>query len=108
MLGSFPLVSALLAHESRTQVKGEVTVTIGVQTAIEIVEPQPLKMNELAMLDPGERLYNWRKTWTQTEINPGDEIEVAGRKYRVHQMDDRSIDGNFYRVLMREKVANRA
>ena len=78
MLGSFPLVSALLAHESRTQVKGEVTVTIGVQTAIEIVEPQPLKMNELAMLDPGERLYNWRKTWTQTEINPGDEIEVAG------------------------------
>lgn len=108
MLGVFTLVSAKLAHESKAQTKGEITVTIGSQTAIEIVEPQPVRMNELQMLEPGERLSNWRKTWTQSEIIPGDEIEHNGRKYRIHQVDDRSIDGNFYRVLMREKVANLA
>jgi hypothetical protein len=106
MIGNFPMVSAKLAHESKSQTKGEIVVAIGTQTNIQIIEPQPLKMNELAMLEPGERLYNWRTTWTATLIIPTDEIEYNSKKYRVAQVNDRNIEGSFYRVMMREKVTN--
>lgn len=108
MLGAFTLVSATLARASKSQVKGEVTVSTGAATAIEIVEPQPVKMDELAILDVGERSHNWRKTWTQTPVIVEDIITRSGKSYKVHQVENRSVDGNFYRVLMRELTSYRA
>lgn len=108
MLGAFTLVAATFNHVTKTMIKGEVVRTSEATAAIEIVQPQPLKMDELAIIEQGERLRNWRKTWTQTAIVSGDEITHGGKTYLVHQVDDRAIDGGFYRVVMREITTYRA
>lgn len=104
LIAYFPTVPAKLAHEQQTQVKGEITVAMGVQSTIAIIEPQPVNENDLKITEPGERLTDYRKTWTRIAIVPTDEIEIRGIKYRVHQVDDR-ID-EFYRAIMRKKIAN--
>lgn len=104
LLSYFPTVSAKLAHEIETKTKGETATTVGAQTTIQIVAPQPVKPRELVITEPGERLSDYRSTWTQTAIIPTDEIEYLGIKYRVHSVGFR--EGEFYRVIMREKIAN--
>lgn len=102
MIGLFPQVSAQLSHEIRTRVKGEVSIGFSAPETIQIIVPQPVTENDLRMLEAGERIGNWRKTWTETAVNPRDRISFDGRIYRVHQCDERSFDGGFYRVMMRE------
>lgn len=104
LISYFPTVPAKLAHEIQAQTKGEIAITLSDQVTIPIIEPQPVKENELKLDNPGERLYNYRRTWTRIAVVPTDEIEYGGKKYRVHQVDER-ID-EFYRVIMREKVSN--
>jgi hypothetical protein len=99
----FPTVPASLAHEIKTQVKGKVTVGFSGGETIAIIEPQPVSADELKMLEPGERLFDYKRTWTRIAVVPTDEITYKGIKYRVHQVDDRD---EFYRVVMRRKVSN--
>jgi hypothetical protein len=66
------------------------------------------------MFPEGERKYNHRKTWITSEIhvwplvpeaatgeNP-DIFLIDGKYYKVMQVDDRNVLGNYYRVVMRE------
>jgi len=93
---------------------GEWTPATPSQTAVEIIAPQPLRSNELQMLPEGERKYNHRVTWITDEIhiwplipdsptkeNP-DIFLIDGKFYKLMQIDDRSVLGNFYRAVMRE------
>jgi hypothetical protein len=104
LLAYFPKVSATVSREVKTQIKGEVTTGYSAPATIAIVEPQPVKANELVITEPGDRISNYKVTWIGSEIYDTDEITYRGKKYRVHSVGDR-ID-EFYRVIMREKVAN--
>jgi hypothetical protein len=99
----FPKVVATLSHEVRSQTKGEVSIGMSGGETITIIMPQPASESELKMLDPGERLQNFKVTWTKATVVPRDQITHDGTVYRVHQVNDRH---EFRRVVMREAVAN--
>jgi len=104
LINYFPKVSALISHEIQTQVKGEVTIGFSAPLPIAIVEPQPVKANELVITEPGDRLSNYKVTWAGSEILTTDVITYRGKTYRVHSVGDR-ID-EFWRAVLREKVPN--
>jgi cytochrome c biogenesis factor len=103
MLSFFPKIAAQLAHETKTKTKGEIVTTLSTAIDCPIVAPQPLKANELELLEQGERDYNYLVTWLSFPIATTDRLYIAGTWYRVHQIDDR---GEFSRVVIREIVAN--
>ena len=77
-------------------------------TPIRIIVPQPVKENELAQMSEGEKVSDFRKTYSETPLQTrregvdADSIIYDGRTYKVFQCDDRSVLGEFYRVIMRE------
>jgi hypothetical protein len=82
-------------------------------TNIEIIAPQPMRPDELQMLPQGERVYNHLVTWMTPEIRnwpvvPGststnpDILRIDGSHYKVMEISNRSVLGNFYRVVLRE------
>ena len=81
---------------------GEVT-----ESEILIVKPQPVRREDLINLEDGESVSDYAKTWTKTTLKTrrgqadADEIEIAGYVFKVVQVDDRSMDGDFFRVVMR-------
>lgn len=103
MIGFFPTVWAYHSYEIQTLARGELVKAYSPPVSIAIVEPQPARENDLRILEPGERLSDFRMTWTGTEINATDEITYGGQKYKVHTVADR---GEFRRVIMRRKVPN--
>lgn len=103
MLDQFPRVSATLYPVTKSVTKGEVTLTRGTGSAIEIIEPQPLRANELLMLESGERNANWLVTWTTALVVTTDVISYGGRDFKAMQVSTRP-EGEFRRVQMREEV----
>jgi hypothetical protein len=91
-----------------TYTDGEWVPASGATVAIRIIVPQPVNENELQMLSDGEHVRNYRKTWTETRVfvretdEDSDVITYDGKDYKVVQVDNRSVLGNFYRVMMRE------
>lgn len=82
-------------------------------SSVQIIAPQPMRSDELQMLPEGERKYNHRVTWIETSVHiwplvPGatsekpDILLISGKFYKIMQIDDRSVLGNFYRVVLRE------
>lgn len=76
--------------------------------SINIIVPQPITSNELQMLTDGEHVKNFRKTYctdllrTRNGDQDPDRIIYAGETYEVHQVDERNVLGNYYKVIMRK------
>jgi hypothetical protein len=104
LINYFPKVTALISHERQTRTKGEVSIGFSAPLPIAIVEPQPIKSDELVLTEPGDRLSNYRVTWAGSEILTTDVLTYRGKTYRVHSVGDR-VD-EFYRAILREKVPN--
>ena len=73
-----------------------------------IIEPQPVKANDLQMLPEGQRTANWLKTWIDESVlprqgnNDSSIIVYKGKEFFTYQVNDWQIDGNFYRLFIRE------
>jgi len=109
MLSVFDKSSATVKlADNGSYAKGEWTPSYNAATEIHIVTPQPLKANELQMLDAGERKSNYLKTWFDEKVIPREGLKdsaivtYAGKDYLVYQVDDWNVQGNFYRIVMRE------
>lgn len=103
MIGYFPTVWAQRTYEIHTLIKGELVVSTSPPQSIAIVEPQPVRENDLRMLEPGERLSDFRVTWTAAAVDTTDRITYNGQEFRAHTVEDR---GEFRRVIMRRMVAD--
>ena len=111
------IAAVLRRSEGGTYVKGEWVAPTPTDTDVEIISPQPMTADELQMLPPGEQVRNYVKTWITSEVhlwsdtygptleNP-DLLIVNSRSYKIVQINNRSILGNFYRAVMREEQAN--
>ena len=112
MLGYFlnETVQATLYRASAgLNVKGVWTPGSYTPESISIIAPQPVKADELTMLDDGEHVSDYLKTWTadttvatREGTTDADEIEWKGSRYKVMQVDDRATLGNYVRVIMRK------
>lgn len=73
---------------------------------IMVTYTQPVKMNEMQMLEDGERISDYVKVWTGSAVDTregaanADEIITQGHTYKVTQAEDRPI-GVFRKVIMR-------
>ncbi len=92
-----------------TYVTGEWTPGVAIPlVVIQIVIPQPIRAEDLEILEDGERAQDFRVTWTETELRTregardADQITYNGVTYKVKQVSDRSALGNFYRAVMRK------
>jgi hypothetical protein len=104
--------ATLVPGDTGAYVNGEWTPATGVSSTIKIIAPQPLSANELQMFSDGEHVRDYLKTWTQTRVfvregnEDNDKIQWNGKDYKVVQVNDRSVLGPFYRVVMREITAD--
>lgn len=89
-------------------VSGDWSPAAAVETALRIIVPQPANSNELFPLPEGEKVSNFRVTWsrdllrTRSSGSDPDVIRYEGRNYEVYQVNERHVLGGFYRVIMRE------
>jgi hypothetical protein len=78
---------------------------------IQIIVPQPVTENELQMLTDGETVKDFRKTYckellrTREDNKDSDIIEYNGVLYKIYQVDDRNVLGDYYKVIIR-KISN--
>ena len=99
--------ATLVSGASGSYVGGEWVPAAGASSTIEIIVPQPVAANDLVMLEDGEHLRDYLKTYSETRVFPREEnrdadvIQYGGRNYKVMQTDDRATLGNFYRFIMR-------
>jgi hypothetical protein len=108
MINLFPRVDAAIYRLANgVFADGKFTPDFDDPEDIEIIEPQPLRANDLQMLPEGERELNYLKTWTAADAQPGDRVAYDERLFKVVQMDVRSeIDAGFSRLLIREIKAD--
>lgn len=76
---------------------------------IQIINPLPLRSNELQMLPEGERALNYVKTFVETDISvredlkDSDLIVCAGKTYKVMQLSPYTLEGETVtKVIMNE------
>lgn len=102
--------ATLVRRSDGAYVDGEWIPAGPVETPLRIIVPQPVTSNELIPLPEGEKVSNYRKTWsesllrTRADGSDADRIRYDGRTYEVWQVDERDVLGNFYRVVMREEI----
>ena len=81
-----------------------------VETSVRIIVPQPVKENELGPLPEGEKVSDYRKTWSKTlfrtrsDDSDADVISYLGKRYKVFQVENRDVLGGFYRSVIREEI----
>lgn len=88
---------------------GEYQKPATTQTPIRIIAPQPIRENDLNMLEDGEKASDYRVTWVFSDLEirtrddkyGADQIIYGGTIYKVMQVDNRDPLGNFRRVVMR-------
>jgi len=75
-------------------------------TPITVTYTQPVKMDELQILEDGERISDYVKIYTDQVIQgrvgaaDSDQITILGQMYKVTQVEDRPI-GVFRKVIMK-------
>lgn len=79
---------------------GELVPGTATPTTIRIIAPQPVKADELQMLEDGERISDYVKTYTSSAVQNRETLTVYGRVYKVVQVEDRPI-GEFRKIIMR-------
>jgi hypothetical protein len=79
---------------------GELVPGTDTDIPIKIIAPQPVKADELQMLEDGERISDHVKTWTDAAVQNRGKITVGGLDYKVVQVEDRPI-GAFRKIIMR-------
>jgi hypothetical protein len=101
--------ATLIPGAAGNYVNGEWTPATDAGVTIKIIIPQPVSANDLNMLEDGEHLRDYKRTYSETQVSPrigkveSDTIQVDGRDYKVVQVDDRDPRDNFYRIIMRYK-----
>ncbi len=100
-------VTAGIIRGAGAYVDGEWVPSWDAEIPIVIIAPQPVKANELDMLEDGERRSDFLKSWSETKVYPregqenSDRITWDGDTYKVVQTDNRVTLGDFYRFIMR-------
>lgn len=61
---------------------------------------QPVSGRQLMDMPEGIRVEARNVIWTPTTIAEGDEIEHAGKRYRIIYLWDRDTEGGFHRAAM--------
>jgi len=75
-------------------------------TAIRMIEPQPVAMDELTPAEQGEDVRDFIKSWTAADVRTRaggadpDVIEWQGRHFLVVAVDRRGL-GNYRKMIMR-------
>ena len=88
---------------------GEWEPGIPITTPIRMIEPQPLREQDLNMLEDGERASDFRKTWIKTiweiktreDNRDADTIEYGRFVFKVHRVETREGFGKFQQVILR-------
>ena len=76
---------------------------------IKIIAPQPITANDTINLPDGEHVRDYVKTYTTEKVYPreneenADVIFTKGEFYKVYQVDDRRILGNYFKIIMRKE-----
>lgn len=102
----------LIRYSDGSYVSGVWVPGAQTETPIRIIVPQPVKENEMNPLEDGEKISDYRKTWceevlrTREEYEDADHIRYNNVEYKVMQQDDRSVLGNYYRVVMRKNYGS--
>ena len=81
---------------------------VGDPIDIFIIAPQPITEQELQMLTDGEHIKDFRKTYCVDllRVRKGDKdadrIEYNNVNYEIHNVSDRNVLGDYYKVIMRK------
>lgn len=100
--------ATLYRKAAGTYVEGDWSPGAETSSPIRIIVPQPVQENDLLPLPEGEKVSDFRKTWSETLFRTregdqdADEIEYLGKRYKVFQVDNRDVLGGFYRAIIRE------
>jgi len=98
----------LINGQIGTYINGEWISSFAASVPVRIIAPQPVTSNELQMMPNGEDGRDYLKTYSETKIfiresgEDSDKIIFNGFEYKIVQVDDRTILGNFYRIIMRK------
>lgn len=110
MLRFFDRVAAIRrVYGSSSNVGGQWVTGAPVDTAIEIIRPQPITGREMMFVPEGERNRRYQKTWTdsqvqvKTDTNRADSIVYRGVVFEVFAVEDWE-EGSFFKVIMREDI----
>ena len=82
----------------------------GAGVPIKMIAPQPVNARELQLLEDGEHVRNFVKTWTEADVTTRDNtrdadfIVYAGREFKVMQVENREPLGKYKKVFLHEKT----
>ncbi len=91
-----------------TDSDGEWVAGADTDTSIKIIVPQPLNANDLKVLEGGEHVSNYLKTWvsvpvtTRESTKDADRIIYNSKTYEVFQYTNRDVLGSFRKLIIRE------
>lgn len=112
MLSSFEKVDATLTrYQDGSYVDGEWEPGVSSTTPLRIVIPQKLTAKDLVMQPQGEKVSDYLKTWSEDEmltrenLRDSDRITCDGVVYKIFQSYDRTLLGNFFRVVLRKVIS---
>lgn len=77
---------------------------------VTVIKPQPAKPEEIEVAPEGELTPEHIVTWSDFEFNvrggsvEADQIVFRGDKWKAWKKSNRSLDGNFYRILFRKVI----
>jgi hypothetical protein len=97
----------LISGETGAYVDGVWVSSFAASVPISIIKPQPLTANDMQLVEDGEHVRDYLRSWSETRVytreggEDADRIEFDGDTYKVTQNDDRSLDGVFYGFVMR-------
>ena len=99
----------LIRGNSGSYVEGIWVPVFDAAIDIVLIAPQPLTANDLQMLPDGEHTRNYVVSWidvtnvkTREYDSDSDRIVIGAKIYKIFQVDDRTILGNYYRFILRE------
>ena len=72
-----------------------------VNSTIMAMPVQPVRMGEMLMDEAGRYIKSDVKTYTESELFPGDFLTYRGKRYLVVQVDDRAPLGAHYKAILR-------
>lgn len=110
LLSYFPdeMVTAQLTKgNTGSYVNGVWVPVFDAQGPVTIIRPQPLTANDLQLVEDGRHVRDYLVSWSETRVftqereRDADKIDFNNDTYTVVQTDDRSLDGVFYRFVMR-------
>ena len=76
---------------------------------IDVIAPQPVKPDEIEMMEPGERISDYVKIWvedtvtltTRNDTADADELVIDGNRYRVHAIPHWEFAGGYVAAILR-------